>query len=53
MFLNNLLLAIFTQEFRWLLIRLSNNLKQIHLFVQGVNFVRLHVIQFTRYSRSP
>ncbi len=53
-FLNNLLLAFITQEFSLAVIR-SKTLKQSILIVQGVNLVRLCVIQFTRYisRRSP
>ena len=50
-FLNNLLLAFITQEFSLAVIR-SKTLKQSILIVQGVNLVRLCVIQFTRYIRS-
>ena len=49
--MNNLLLAIITQEFSLAVIRSLKTLKQSILIVQGV-IVCLYVIQFTRYSRS-
>ena len=50
--LNNLLLAFITQEFSLAVIR-SKTLKQSIIIVQGVNLVRLCVIQFTRYISRP